>query len=181
MLGATHQQLEGQAAVLRGNRENNDQNIRRIEEELKGQEDRSGGVVSQIQSTQERISQLDGLLEEKKQALEELSQKLTAMTASAQGMTREYLQLRGKEASLSAETAGHEADIRGLEQSIIQSQQRLDELQEDLKSGAARKQEAKENLDHCRAELKRAQEDASAANNTIAGYTLRHQNRGKIS
>ena len=179
MLGATHQQLEGQAAVLRGNRENNDQNILRIQEELKGQDDRSGGVVSQIQQTQQRISELDALLTEKGKTLEELTAKLTAMTASAQGMTKEYLQLRGREATLTAETAGHEADIRGLEQSIADSSNRLQELKEDLKSGEGRRQEAQDNLNTCRRELKKAQEDASAANNTIAGYTLRQQNRGK--
>ncbi len=179
MLGSTHQQLEGQAAVLRGNQENNNQNIQRIQDELQGQEDRSGGVVAQIQQTQERISQLDQLLSQKGRELEELSRKLTAMTASAQGMTKEYLQLRGREASLSAETAGHEADIRGLEQSIGQSSQRLEELKEDLRSGAARKKEAQDNLDRCRAELKQAQEDASAAENTIAGYNLRQQSRAK--
>ena len=35
MLSATHQQLDGQMAVLRGNVENNNANISRIEEELK--------------------------------------------------------------------------------------------------------------------------------------------------
>ena len=41
MLSGTHQQLDGQMAVLRGNVENNNGNLSRIEEELKGQADRS--------------------------------------------------------------------------------------------------------------------------------------------
>ena len=179
MLSATHQQLEGQAAVLRGNQENNNQNIARIQEELKGQEDRSGGVVAQIRQTEQRIASLDQELAKKYVELEGLNQKLSAMTASAQGMTKEYLQLRGKEASLSAESAGHEADIRGLSQSIQQSQERLEELKQDLQSGASRRKEAEENLKTCRDNLRKAQEDASAANNTISGYTLRQQNRGR--
>ena len=177
MLGATHQQLEGQAAVLRGNQENNNQNILRIQEELKGQDDRSGGVVSQIQQTEQRIESLNTLLTQKGIELDTLSQQLAAMTASAQGMTKEFLQLKSKESSLSAETAGKEADLRGLQQSVDQSQQRLDELKEDLKSGSSRKQEAQDHLNQCRGELKKAQEDAAAANNTIAGYTLRQKNR----
>ena len=52
MLSATHQQLDGQMAVLRGNVDNNNGNIRRIEEELQGDADRSGGIVTQIQQTQ---------------------------------------------------------------------------------------------------------------------------------
>ena len=49
MLDANHQQLDGQVAVLRGNVENNGANIRRIEDELQGEQDRSGGIIAQIQ------------------------------------------------------------------------------------------------------------------------------------
>ena len=51
MLSATHQQLDGQMAVLQGNVDNNRSNIARIEEELKGQEDRSGGSVTRWNSS----------------------------------------------------------------------------------------------------------------------------------
>ena len=51
MLSANHQQLEGQMAVIQGNLENNRSNIARIQEELQGQEDRSGGIVSKIEQT----------------------------------------------------------------------------------------------------------------------------------
>jgi SMC interacting uncharacterized protein involved in chromosome segregation len=59
MLSATHQQLEGQMAVLRGNAENNTSNIARIEEELQGEQDRSGGIIAQIQQADERIAAID--------------------------------------------------------------------------------------------------------------------------
>ena len=65
MLSATHQQLDGQMGVLRGNVENNNANISRIEEELKGQEDRSGGIVSQIDQTKARIEEIEAALTEK--------------------------------------------------------------------------------------------------------------------
>lgn len=84
-------------AVLRGNVENNNANISRIEEELKGQEDRSGGIVSQIDQTKARIGEIEAALTEKRRELEELQRKLTAMTASAQGLTKQFLELRGKE------------------------------------------------------------------------------------
>ena len=179
MLSGTHQQLDGQMAVLRGNVENNQNNIARIEEELKGEEDRSGGVVTQIQQTQERIAQIEESLAQKRQELEALQQKLTAMTANAQGMTKQFLELRAKESSLAADIAGRQADVRGLEDSMVQTRQRLDQLEEDLASGNARQHEAQTNLDQCRRELKKAQEDVTAANNTIAGYTLRQNSRGK--
>ena len=179
MLSGTHQQLDGQMAVLRGNVENNESNITRIQEELKGQEDRSGGVAAQIRQTRERIEQIQAELEEKGLTLQDLGQQLAAMTASAQGLTKQFLELRGQESSLAADIAGRQADVRSLEESMVQTQQRLEELDRDLSSGAARRHEAQANLDQCGKELDQARQAVVAANNTIAGYTLRQEARAK--
>ena len=119
MLSATHQQLDGQMAVLQGNMDNNRSNIARIEEELKGQEDRSGGISTQIQQTEQRVAEIEEKLEEKRAELAKCQQELTALTASAQGITKQYLELRGKESTLAADIAGAEADVRGLEESMV--------------------------------------------------------------
>ena len=179
MLESTHQQLDGQMAVLRGNVENNNSNIARIDEELKGDEDRSGGIVTQIDQARLRISEIEEVLAQKRRALDSLQQELTAMTANAQGMTKQFLELRGRETSLAADIAGREADIHGLEESLAQTDARLTELREDLRSGESRIREARADLDACRAELHKAQEDVTAANNTISGYTLRQSTRLK--
>ena len=179
MLESTHQQLDGQMAVLRGNVENNNNNIARIDEELKGDEDRSGGIVTQIEQARHRIFEIEETLAQKRRVLDSLQQELTAMTANAQGMTKQFLELRGKETSLAADIAGREADIRGLEESIAQTEQRLTELRTDLRSGQERINAARADLDGCRKELRKAQEDVTAANNTISGYTLRQQTRQK--
>ena len=179
MLSATHQQLDGQMAVLQGNMDNNRSNIARIEEELKGQEDRSGGISTQIQQTEQRVAEIEEELEEKRAELAKCQQELTALTASAQGITKQYLELRGKESTLAADIAGAEADVRGLEESMVQSQTRLEQLDGDLSAGSARRHEAQTNLDACRQELKAARENVTAANNTISGYTLRQTTRNK--
>ena len=179
MLESTHQQLDGQMAVLRGNVENNNNNIARIDEELKGDEDRSGGIVTQIEQARSRITEIDEALSQKRRALDSLQQELTAMTANAQGLTRQFLELRGKETSLAADLAGREADIRGLEESMAQTAERLGQLKDDLRSGDAREQEARTNLENCHRELRKAQDDVTAANNTISGYTLRQNTRLK--
>ena len=158
MLQSTHQQLDGQMAVLRGNVENNNANVARIEEELKGQEDRSGGIVAQIEQAEARISQIDGGISDKKQDLEQLQLKLAAMTASAQGMTKRFLEIRGQESTLTADIAGREADVRGLEESISQNTQRPEQLNGDLDSGAARLSEAQSALTQAQNQLKEAQE-----------------------
>ena len=169
MLQSTHQQLDGQMAVLRGNVDNNNANIARIQEELQGQEDRSGGIVTQIAQAQRRVEEIRAALDEKRKILDGLQQQLAAMTASAQGMTKRYLELRGRESSLAADIAGREADVRGLEESMLATRDRMAQLDSDLAAGAARHHEAEMNLTACRRELRTAQDNVTAANNTIAG------------
>ena len=177
MLEGTHQQLDGQMAVLRGNVENNCANIRRIEEELQGQEDRSGGIAQQIAQTQQRIGQIEDILSQKQAVLSDLQQQLAAMTANAQGLTRQFLELRGRETSLAADIAGREADIRGLEESLQSSAQRRRELEGDLTAGEDRRSMAQKDLDDTRDQLRRAREEMTAVNNTISGYALRQSTR----
>ena len=124
LMEASKEQLAGQMAVLRSNVENNDNNLRRIREELAGSESRSGGIDSQIAQTRERIGGLAANLERSRLALEQLQTELTAMTAGAQGRTRQFLELRAKQTTLTAEIAGRGADVRALEESIRQQKER---------------------------------------------------------
>ena len=179
MLEATHQQLDGQMAVLRGNVENNEANIARIEEELQGQEDRNGGIESQIRQAKERIAQIETALAEKQAQLQSLQQELAALAANAQGRNKQFFELRGKETSLAADIAGRQADMRGLEDSMEQTKARLAQLDEDLRAGEEREKDARDNLHASRKELRRAKDEVTAANNTIAGYSLRQNTRAK--
>ncbi len=177
LLESTHQQLEGQMAVIRGSITNNENNILRIEEELQGEETRSGGISAQAAQARARIGQIQALLKGKSARLEELQQELAAMTASAQGRQKQFLELRTEQTRLSADIAGSEADLRGLNESLALSAQRLSELEADLDAGEGREREAKDNLYNCRRELRNAQEEAKSAENTIAGYALRQRSR----
>ncbi len=179
MLDGLHQQLEGQIAVLQSNIENNNGNIVRIEEELQGADDRSGGIGTQMEQTRSRIAQIAQELDIKRQELSGLQQRLAAMTSSAQGITKQFLELRTKESELTADIAGREADVRGLETSLQENAERAGQLKSDLDAGQGRCQAAQEDLNNCRRELRRAQDDVTAANNTIAGYTLRQSTRAK--
>jgi chromosome segregation protein len=105
--------------------------------------------------------------------------ELTAMTANAQGRNKQFLELRSQETSLTADLAGREADIRGLEESLEQTKSRLKELEEDLAAGGLRQKDAQDELTKCRTALRRAQEDVTAAKNTISGYGLRQTARIK--
>ncbi len=179
LLEGTHQQFDGQMAVLQEKIQNNNENMARIEEELQGQEDRSGGISAQLEQTCQRILAIEGGLEQKHKELEALQQELTAMTASAQGITRQFLELRATESNLTADIAGREADVRGLEASLEENAQRMQQLKADLDAGQAREKEACEGLEECRKHLRAAQEEVTAAGNTISGYTLRQTTRAK--
>ena len=178
-LEAIHQQLEGQMAVLRTSLENNVRNIERIEQELRSQDDRSGGIDQQIKQARDRIAEIELTLQRKQSALMDLQQQLSAMTASAQGRQKQFLELRANETALAADIAGREADVRGLRESMQQTQQRMQELESDLASGEQRQLDAQTQLDDTRVQLRRAREDVTAANNMIAGYTLRQTTRVK--
>ena len=177
LLDAAHQQMEGQMAVLQGNVNNNNANVARIREELEGQENRTGGIVSQIQQAEERISRIEEEIAAGQTQLEELQLELTAMTANAEGRTRQFLELRNRQTTLTAEIAGREADVRGLRESERQSNERMEQLDEEIKAGNGRRRDVQLALDACRNALKKAQEDATSAQNTIAGYTLRQNTR----
>ena len=177
MLEASKEQLAGQMAVLRSNVENNDANIARIREELAGSESRSGGIDAQIAEIRARIAELDGALEQGAEQLQQLQGELTAMTANAQGRTRQFLELRTKQTTLTAEIAGRGADVRAMEESIRQYSERAEQLREDLAAGSGRRRDAQLAMDACMRTLNTAREQVTAAQNTITGYELRRNAR----
>jgi len=179
MLEGMHQQIDGQIGILQTSIRNNEENIRRNEEDLQGQETRSDGITQQMEQAQSRIDQIDVMLTQKLGELESLQQELTAMTADAQGITRQFMELRSREVQLTSDIAAREADRRSLETNLQQSREREEQLRQDLQSGEQKEQEAQKNLTACTKELRRVKDEVTAANNTIAGYTLRQTTRNK--
>ena len=177
MTEASREQLAGQMAVLRSNLENNDSNISRIREELAGSETRSGGIETQIVQTRDRIRELNEALQKSAGELERLRIELAAMTAGAQGRTKQFLELRAKQTTLTAEIAGRGADVRALEESIRQSTQRLEQLTEDLAAGSGRRKDTTLAMEASTRALNTAKEQVTTAQNTISGYELRRNTR----
>ena len=179
MMEGVHQQIDGQIAVLRGNVRNNEENIRRNQEDLQGQEDRSSGIAAQLAQATSRIGEIEALLEQKNKEISALQQQLTEMTASAQGLTRQFMELRSREVQLSSDLAAREADGRTLEIGSRETQERIAQLEGDLSSGKQKEDQAKEDLEACRKQLRRAQDEVTANSNTISGYSLRQSTRAK--
>ena len=177
MLEGTHQQIDGQITILRSAVQNNEDNIRRSEADIQGQEDRTSGIAYQMEQIDLRIMQINMLLRETDVQLEGLQKELTAMTADAQGITRQFMELRSREVKLTADIAAREADLRTLEAREQESAQRTEQINEELRSGAQKEQEAEAALADCRKVLKKAREEVTANQNTIAGYSLRQTTR----
>ncbi len=179
MLEGACQQIDGQIAVLKENVRHHQETIRRNQEDLQGQQDRSSGIAAQMEAGEQRIGEITGLLQEHEIRLEALHRELTAMTADAQGITRQFIQLREQEVQLTADLAAREADLKALTQGGEESAAREAQLREDLQAGQEREAQARQDLKQCEEELKKAREEITAANNTIAGYTLRQTTRLK--
>ena len=177
MLEGTHQQIEGQIAVLRGAVANNEENMRRGQADIQGQEDRSSGIAAQMTQIEERVQQINVLLQAKEIELADLQKELTDMTANAQGITRQFMELRTREVKLTADLAVKEADLRAMESRTWEAGQREQQLLEEITSGEEKEQEAEKELAACRKELRKAREEVTANQNTIAGYTLRQTTR----
>ncbi len=179
MLEGAHQQIDGQIAVLRSTVQHNEENIRRSQEDLRGQEDRSSGIATQLEQADARIVEIDQVLTQKAEELEILQKQLLTMTADAQGLTRQFMELRTREVRLTADLAAREADVRTLEVGMAEGQARITQIQGDLDTGAVREQEAREQLSGSQKQLRHAQEEVTANQNSIAGYTLRQTTRAK--
>ena len=177
MLEGTHQQIEGQIAVLRGAVANNEENMRRSQADIQGQEDRSSGIAAQMAQIEERVQQINLLLSAKEIELADLQKELTNMTANAQGITRQFMELRTREVKLTADLAVKEADLRAMESRNWEAGQRDQQLLVEIASGEEKEKEAEKELIACRKELRKAREDVTANQNTIAGYTLRQSTR----
>ena len=179
LLEGTHQQIEGQIAILRSSIQHNEENIRRSKEDLQGQEDRSSGISVQMEQANARIASIDEELSKKAEELDALQKRLLEMTADSQGITRQFMELRTREVTLTGDLAAKEADSKALEAGMEESDQRIGQIKNDLQSGAEREQQARDALEDSQKQLRSAQEEVTANQNTIAGYTLRQTSRAK--
>ncbi len=174
---AQRHELQGKTALLRSRIAHNDENIARIREEMQGENDRNSGMSAQILQTRQRIAEIEASLDENKNGLSDLSAQLAAAAANAQGVGKRILELRSREADLSAKQAGISVEIRSLEDARAQSSERAERLRQDLSSGDARLAQARQELEDCRKKLRTAKENAASNQNMLNGYRLRQKNR----
>ena len=179
MLEGVRQQMQGQLAVYREVIRNHEQNILRNQEDLKNHEDRNSGIQSQLEQAASRVNTIEKSLQENENSLRAYHEELSRMTADAQGITRQFIGLRERQVSLTADIAAREADLNTLSLTAAENDARQQQLAEDVRAGNARAAENGALLAQCSKDLQRAREEVTASRNTITGYTLRQSTRQK--
>ncbi|MBQ2995889.1 MAG: chromosome segregation protein SMC, partial [Oscillibacter sp.] len=170
---------EAAVAVLESTIAHNEENIRRGREELTQTDDRAGSLEAQAAGEEERLAALEKELSSIDAALKDLLEQARATADEASGAQSDAEGLRAKEAlalSAAADRRAEEAAILA-ENHQIESRRTAAEAdrlaaEEQLEKS---RREAKEN----RRALENAREEAAAAANVIAGYSLRMAERGK--
>ncbi|MBQ1264358.1 MAG: AAA family ATPase, partial [Oscillospiraceae bacterium] len=169
------QKAEADLSVLQAGVQNRKENIARVKEEISEQESRSGGIHEQIRQQEARIAVIAEELASVDAALREAMEQSSALAATSDQTTGKLLQLRANQALLTTESANRAAEIAALRASLEEVTARKQTLQADHDAAQARCEEIENQAAECRKSLRLAQENVTAANNTIDGYRLRLQ------
>ena len=167
------QQAQADQTVLQASIDNNKTNIDRVRQELADQESRSGGIAGQIEAQQARIGEIGvqlARIDEKLRAALEESKKLTESNDETAG---KLLSLRANHALLTSEAAGRRAEISSIRTALSDILERKQALEADHASALARREDVEKQAVQCEKSLAEAKENVTAANNMIAGYSLR--------
>ena len=170
---------ESAIAVLGSDISHHNDNIRRVEEELRGQTDRAGSIAGQIEEKKARIEQL-------KRDLETMQSEADALVARAEELSRgageaadEVESLHAKEALSRSAAADSRADISAARSGIHEMEERKAALAAEHEQVEQQLDETKKMAAQNRRELEEAQEDADAISNIIKGHTMKMDGRVK--
>ena len=169
--------IEGKVAVLESNLKNNHTNIERMQLELADADNRSESIRTQIAQHEARIAEIDAESGELNAQILEKQDESRTFAASADELTRRYVQWTETQTGIQEDLADKRAQVAAIEQSERLSVARSEELSAQNALAHARLEEIDADVDRCARALSGAREEASALENTIAGYTLRLQGR----
>ncbi len=170
-------QLEGEKTVREGEKKNVLENLYRLQQEMKDQDDRSDGILGSIAERNERIAAIGREEQTLQTRLTDIEGQIKALEDSSEGMNRSFLRLRTEHAACTAELAARRADAAALRQAADRAEERLCELKADDEAAARRKTEAEQRLSSCEKELKAAADEAQSNKNMLTGYELRRKAR----
>ena len=169
--------IESAVAVLRSQLEGNSGQIERLNEELQGENDRQGGVKSQIQQREERLNEISLEREELTAKTEAQLSELTNISSSSGESSNELNTLLNKESTIQDKLSDSKLQLSAL---ASQAQELLDregavgrEISEALISLEALAAE----YESFSIELSNVKEETDSLGNVVNGLNIKAQNR----
>ncbi|MGM9662063.1 MAG: chromosome segregation protein SMC [Oscillospiraceae bacterium] len=164
---------EAAAAVLATSISHNEESIRRVEEELKEQSDRAGGLTEKIEEQKRRMAETETGLAALEEALAALLQEAEELSRKAGSAAEEAEAFRAKEALANAEAAEKRAEQSALAAAIQAMEERGGAIDGDAAAMEKQLSETEAQAKQSRRALEDAEEEAAAVRNIIEGHALK--------
>ena len=168
---------ESAVAVLGTSIAHNEENVARIEEELRDQSGRAGTLSGQIEEKQTRIAALERDAAALQTAVEELTARLEQLSRGMGETTDEVERLRAQEALALSSAADSRADVAAARSGIHEMEERRTAITAEHEQVEAQLAQTKKAAAENRRALDEAQEDFDAVENVIKGHTMKMQGR----
>ena len=176
---AQTKEQEAAVAVLNTTIEHNEENIRRAEEELAHTDDRAEGLEAQAREQEEHLTVLAEELETIGRELQTLLDQARAAAEEGSAAQSDAESLRAREALAISAAADARAEAAAITAENKQIEERRAAAEADLAAAEEQLQKSRTEARENRRALENAQEEAAAAANVIAGYSLRMTEREK--
>ncbi len=172
-LEAAVSEKEAAVAVLETSIAHNSESIRRVEEELKEQSDRAGGLEEKIAEQKKRAAEAE-------EGIAALGEELRRLLAEAEELSRragsaaeEIEALRAKETLAVAEAADARADKSALAAAMKEMEERSGTIDGDMETMEQQISDTGAQAKKSRRALEDAEEEAAAVRNIIEGHAMK--------
>ena len=172
-------EAESQAAVLRANLGHNQENIQRIDEEIKRQEGRDSGIQSQIEERQSRLEQISEEIKALDKALDDIAKESYELSRTESESELRILELRKRLEDNASAVSEARAELSSVATSMQEIDDRGTALIAEINAEEARLNAAREDAEKNRAALNKAEENSDSLRNVVRGYSLRMDSKRK--
>ena len=169
--------IESAVAVLRSQLEGNSGQIERLNEELQGENDRQGGVKSQIQQREERLNEISLEKEELTAKTEAQLSELSSISSSSGESSNELSTLLNKESTVNDELSDSRLQLSAL---ASQAQELLDRegaVGLEISGALISLQDLTAEYESFSTELSTVKEETDSLGNVVNGLSIKAQNR----
>ncbi len=169
--------IESEIAVLSSTKKNILENINRLKDEIAEQSERASDLETQIEESEARIQRIDGQLADIDTELLKLNDDVTAISGSSADLARKVDALGAKGISEENEINRLRMEMKALESTCTELEQRREELGTDLDSRRELIKSLENQCIEVEKSLRERRQEAESLSNVISGYEIRLQSR----